>query len=154
MAVRLIAADIDGTLVNKDKILLESTKKAVSDFCDKGGVFVIASGRPLNGIKRYISELGLDKRGGYVISFNGSFILDARDGAPVRQNFIDTETARAVVRTADKYSLNITTYSGNKAVTERADDEYFLLETRINLLEKVYVFFYGLSPFSRISSQE
>jgi Cof subfamily protein (haloacid dehalogenase superfamily) len=58
---------------------------------------------------------------------------------PILQNFIDTDTARRVVAAADKYGLSITTYHDGAAVTERARDEYFSLETRINLLEKVYV---------------
>jgi len=139
MSIKLVASDIDGTLVNNNKDLLPSTKQAVREFTDRGGVFVIATGRPISGIRRYIKELELDKRGGLLISYNGSFILDTVTEKPILRNFIDTETAKSVVEVANKYKLSIMTYRDGAAVTERARDEYFMLETRINLLDKVYV---------------
>ena len=86
MSIKLVASDIDGTLVNNNKDLLPSTKQAVRAFTDRGGVFVIATGRPISGIRRYIKELELDKRGGLLISYNGSFILDTVTEKPILQH--------------------------------------------------------------------
>lgn len=45
-----------------------------------GGIVTIASGRPISGVTRYAEELGLNVGGGYVITYNGSRIFDARTG--------------------------------------------------------------------------
>ena len=138
MSIKLIASDIDGTLVTDDKRLLPETAKAILRFEQTGGIFVIASGRPLKGIMKYADELEMSKYGGYIISFNGSFILDLGHLKPLVKRFIDVDTAREVVRTADRYNMSITTYSEGTAITQRATDRYFMLETSINELEIKY----------------
>ena len=76
--IELIALDIDGTLVDSNKRITENTKKAIFKFIDMGGKLAIASGRSVTGLKQYVDELKLEKLGGYLISFNGSVIVDLK----------------------------------------------------------------------------
>mgnify|MGYP000381930424 CR=1 FL=1 len=43
---RLIATDMDDTLLNKEHLISEENKKAIIDIQKKGVKFVLASGRP------------------------------------------------------------------------------------------------------------
>ena len=73
--IKLIAIDIDGTLVNSKKEITPAVKKAVLAARDKGKQIVICTGRPLSGAQRYLDELGLNKQDNeYVVSFNGAVV--------------------------------------------------------------------------------
>lgn len=135
MKIKLIAVDIDGTLVTNEKELLPQTKDAIIRFIDNGGVFVIASGRPSKGIARYVDELGLKQRGGYIISYNGSRITEISTGKIVSETDIDLEHVKDVIKAADKYDVPLTTYKDDIAITQKACDDYFTLEVTINRLE-------------------
>ena len=62
---KVFAFDLDGTLVNSDKKILESTKKSIKKLIDNGAHVVLASGRIYEGIYHLAKELELDKYGGY-----------------------------------------------------------------------------------------
>lgn len=139
MNIKLIAVDIDGTLVNKEKEITPITKKAIFDFMKDKGNFVIASGRPIKGIKRYVEELNLTEYNSYLISYNGSLIYDVKNGKPILERYITRDKAHEVIKAADKLGVAVTTYKGDTAYTQYARDKYFKLETSINRLKVEYV---------------
>ena len=57
--IRLVLADVDGTLVTKDKVLTERAQKAVHALHEKDILFAITSGRPPLGMKMLIEPLKL-----------------------------------------------------------------------------------------------
>ena len=57
--VRLVVADVDGTLVTPDKILTPKARAAVRQVIDAGIAFTITSGRPPLGMKMLIDDLQL-----------------------------------------------------------------------------------------------
>ena len=77
MKYKIIALDMDATLLNKDKIITEKTEKALIEAQKKGVKVAIASGRMPLGVKKYAKQLQLEKYGGYCICFNGGLIMDA-----------------------------------------------------------------------------
>ena len=74
---KLIAIDMDGTLLREDKTISDRTKKVIAKAVQKGVKIVLASGRPIEGLERYLTELKLDSKDDYVMSFNGSVIQNA-----------------------------------------------------------------------------
>lgn len=74
MSIKIIAIDLDGTLLNDKKEIGERTKKALIEASNQGVYIVLASGRPIKGMIPLIRELELDKRVNYVINFNGAAI--------------------------------------------------------------------------------
>ena len=74
MAYRLIALDLDGTLTNSQKEISPRTFSALQRAQEQGVTVVLASGRPTYGIAPLADQLGLDQRGGYVLSFKGGRI--------------------------------------------------------------------------------
>jgi len=92
MAIELIAIDMDGTLLNPQHEITPAVKQALTAAIKKGVHVVLATGRPLIGIKRYLEELDLQKEGFYCISNNGALIHNAKDGsifAETTLNFAD-----------------------------------------------------------------
>ena len=60
--IRLLLADVDGTLVTQDKVLTEATKAAVRELRRAGIAFAITSGRPPRGMSMLIEPLALQMR--------------------------------------------------------------------------------------------
>ncbi|WP_369789306.1 sugar-phosphatase [Rouxiella sp. WC2420] len=81
MAIELIAIDMDGTLLNPQHDVTPAVKKALTAAINKGVQVVLATGRPLIGIKRYLEELNLQQDGFYCISNNGALVHNAKDGS-------------------------------------------------------------------------
>ena len=54
---KLIALDLDGTLTDKNKNILEETKQELIKLAQKGVIIVLASGRPTAGIFKEAKEL-------------------------------------------------------------------------------------------------
>lgn len=72
MNKKLIAIDIDDTLLTSQRQLLPETAEAIKEAKAAGHKIVITSGRPLVGIKPILQELNLDDLDDeYVIAYNG-----------------------------------------------------------------------------------
>lgn len=139
MKTKLIAVDIDGTLVDSNKNILPETKEAIFKYMDNGGKFAIVSGRSVTGLQRYVDELELRERGGYLISFNGSVIIDLKTGETISETMIEPTHFEKILQSAKKNNVSIATYKDNKAITQNSRDKYFIMETSLNNLEIVYV---------------
>jgi len=83
MAVKMIALDMDGTLLNPQHEITTAVKAAIEQAKAKGILVVLASGRPYIGMQKYVAELGLNVPGQYCISYNGGLVQRAEDGQPI-----------------------------------------------------------------------
>lgn len=75
MAIKLIAVDLDGTLLTSRDTILSETAKTLQQAKGQGLKVVLCSGRPLSGVMPYEEELGLQGlEDQYAIVFNGAVI--------------------------------------------------------------------------------
>ena len=65
--IKLLALDMDGTLLDQDKKLLPETLVDLDKARAAGVLPVICTGRPLSGVLPYLEELGWQGKEGYVI---------------------------------------------------------------------------------------
>src|SRR5437899_1744452 len=70
--IRLVVADVDGTLVTPDKVLTPRARAAVQAVLASGVAFTITSGRPPRGMKMLIDELQLVDP---IAAFNGGLLV-------------------------------------------------------------------------------
>ena len=63
MTIKLVAVDIDGTLLTPDKKITPEVKAAVREASQFGVQVVIATGRPVAGVYHLLEELELNKPG-------------------------------------------------------------------------------------------
>lgn len=99
--IRLVLADVDGTLVTKDKILTERAQKAVHALHDKDILFAITSGRPPLGMKMLIDPLELKTP---VAGFNGGVYVNP-DLSVLNSRFIPKEAAIKAVELIREHGL-------------------------------------------------
>src|SRR5258708_14877750 len=70
--ISLVLSDVDGTLVNEQKVLTERSKAAVKALHDAGIRFAITSGRPARGMAMLFDPLALDTP---IAGFNGGLFV-------------------------------------------------------------------------------
>lgn len=80
---KLIALDMDGTLLKGDNTISQETKKAIKLAKEKGIKIVITTGRPIQGVMNYLEELDLINDDEYVITYNGSSIYNTKTLKPI-----------------------------------------------------------------------
>ena len=76
MSIKLVAIDIDGTLLNSKKEITPSVFEAIQDAKTAGVKIVITTGRPIAGVSKLLKELHLMDPGDYVITFNGGLVQE------------------------------------------------------------------------------
>ena len=107
--IKLIAIDMDGTLLNQRKQLLEETKQYFKDFHNKGTetLLVLCTGRPESGIRPYLKDLGYLEENHYIISQNGANIYESLNGKRVMDAFLDSEEIQKWIELGKKHGVSV-----------------------------------------------
>ena len=145
---RAIALDLDGTLTNHDKVVTPRTRQALLKAQEQGTVIILASGRPTYGIVPVAECLELEKRGGYILSYNGGNIVNAKTGEKLFSQFLPDAVIPILYKYAKEKNHALLGYAGNEIITEMPDDPYVKEESRINKMNirKVDNLFETLEP--------
>jgi Cof subfamily protein (haloacid dehalogenase superfamily) len=104
--VRLVVADVDGTLVTPDKILTPRARAAVRAVIEAGIAFTITSGRPPLGMKTLIEALQLQDP---ITAFNGGLFVRP-DLSVIREHLVPCEVAQSVIDILTKDTLDVWVY--------------------------------------------
>jgi Cof subfamily protein (haloacid dehalogenase superfamily) len=91
--IRLVLADVDGTLVTQEKVLTAKAKAAVAKLKEAGIAFAITSGRPPGGMQTVIRDLNLRT---VVAGFNGGVYVTPRLDPIVTRDLPKDAAARAL----------------------------------------------------------
>ncbi|WP_034550458.1 sugar-phosphatase [Carnobacterium funditum] len=89
--IKLIAIDLDGTLLTKDRIISDENKQAIKKAKEQGIKVVLCTGRPLLGMIHYLEELGLRESGDYGITYNGGLVQKTDTGEILSQKTLSRE---------------------------------------------------------------
>lgn len=132
MDIKILALDLDGTLTNSEKKISSHTKETLQRAMEDGVTVVLASGRPLVGIKPLAKELELSNYSGYILAYNGGQIIDCHTGGEVYQKVLNPERIATIYDVARKFDVAMLTYDGEDIITEDDTDPYVLRECFIN----------------------
>ena len=111
MAYKLIAVDVDGTLLNSEGILTEETKKAVIACVEKGVIFSICSGRPIQGVEYLNEMLGLDLP---FITYNGAMVVMGKSKKILYEQKLSSQNAKNIIDLGKTYGTTILIWIENK----------------------------------------
>ena len=118
--IKLIALDLDGTLLHSDKSISEANRRAVRRALDSGIHVVLASGRMHSATARYAR--GMDfASDSYIISYNGGMGRRLSDQAPLFEHPVSPDKAQWVVRFAAERGLHLNYYLRDRLYTARRD---------------------------------
>jgi len=115
--IRLVVADVDGTLVTQEKLITPRAEQAVRDLQKAGVAFAITSGRPPKGMKMVADQLKLTEP---VAAFNGGVFVNP-DLSVIRQNFLPAEMAKQVIEAIAGHGLDVWLYTDRDWFIHKAD---------------------------------
>lgn len=123
MSIRLIALDLDGTVLEDDHATISSrTKKAIRSALQRGIFVVPATGR-LNSLLP-VSVMGIEGIR-YTITSNGAVISDLKDNRIVGSNFISGDLARKVLAFLPTDEIPVEIFRKGKLFVENRYLDYF-----------------------------
>jgi len=109
-AIRLLIADVDGTLVTPDKRLTTRACSAVERLREAGIAFTITSGRPPRGMAMLIEPLRLEAP---IAAFNGGLFVKPDLSTVIEQRTLSPAVAREVVAHLSEARLDVWVYCGS-----------------------------------------
>ncbi len=110
--IKLIAVDVDGTLLNSQHELTERTIQALRRAATQGVRVVVATGRPRFTVLDVLGRLGLAAPG---VFLQGLALYDA-DGTLRYEQVMDHEVARQVIEFAEAGGYSLIVYNSNNAL--------------------------------------
>jgi Cof subfamily protein (haloacid dehalogenase superfamily) len=107
--VSLLIADVDGTLVNEDKVLTPRAQAAVKSLKAAGTAFAITSGRPPRGMAMLFEPLALQTP---IAGFNGGIFVKS-DMTIIEDHLLAPAAARHAVKLILDHRMDVWVYSGS-----------------------------------------
>ena len=111
---KLVAIDLDGTMLNRHGEISERTKETVRRCIEKGIEIVLASGRPIDSIKTIAGELGIK---GYFIAGNGALVYDIQKDEMIYENYIKKEKVLEIIKICEENSIVYNVYTDKVILT-------------------------------------
>lgn len=108
--MRLIVLDLDGTLTSSEKVIPNDNLDALLQLQREGVKVALASGRPTFGIKHLADELHLAQFGGFILAYNGGFIIDCASGNYIQKSALPKDVLPRLVEAANRLDAAIITY--------------------------------------------
>lgn len=110
---KLMAIDLDGTLLNSYGEVSEKTRKALKAAKEKGIEIVLASGRPISSTESLAIDLGVDN---YLISGNGAAVYDIKNQKVIYDRFLTKEQVLDIAKICDDNSFFYNVYTEDEVI--------------------------------------
>lgn len=110
---KLVAIDLDGTLLNSYGEVSENTKKALKKAKEMGTEIVLSSGRPISSTESLAVELGVDN---YLISGNGAAVYDIKNQKILYDRFLTKEQVLNIARMCEENSFFYNVYTEDEVI--------------------------------------
>ena len=107
----LIATDLDGTLLDDEKMISDRAKKAIAEYQQRGGIFTIATGRKEESAQRFAEQLHVKAP---VVAFNGAKVIDFHKGKSLLERSLDSALAVEAYIALRTLQKDIVIYSDGK----------------------------------------
>lgn len=129
---KVIAFDLDGTLVDDQKHLLPSTLTSVLQVQQMGIKVVLATGRPTFGTLHIAEQLRLAEYGGYIVSYNGGKITACHTGEIIARHTIPLELIPTIYTKVNEAGLQMLSYRRGEILTEEPHHPLVEIESWVN----------------------
>ncbi|MBO1199638.1 HAD family phosphatase [Staphylococcus simiae] len=127
---KLIALDMDDTLLTSDNVISQSTLQYLKDIQDRGYYVVLASGRPTEGMIPAAKELALPEHNSYIISYNGGRTINMANEKVEHSQSISKEDFDEIVDYCRERQFFILTYQDGHIIYE-GEHEYMNIESEL-----------------------
>lgn len=143
---KLVAIDLDGTMLNSYGIVTDKTKETIKKAQDKGVEVIIASGRPIDSIKTIAKEINSKN---YFISGNGAILYDIKNDEIIYENTLKKSKVLDIIKICEENSIYYNIYTEKEILCKNLNYNvlYYHKEnlnkdeqnkTHINIINDVY----------------
>ncbi|WP_071130288.1 Cof-type HAD-IIB family hydrolase [Enterococcus timonensis] len=112
--IKLLALDLDGTLLNDEKKISVANKNALKKAQELGIKVVITTGRPLVAIQPFVEMLELRGPKEYAITFNGGLVQQIKTGKILAKTVLDVKKIPQVAEVFSQMNLPLSVVSEEK----------------------------------------
>lgn len=132
--IRLIAMDMDDTLLRDDWSISERTVQSIQQARKQGVHVTIATGRMPASVRPYAQQLGLDVP---VITYNGAMVQEALSEKVLYRKVIPIETAQNIISWLLEQDVHFHVYIKDQVFVEKMNDRSREYEraTRVSIVE-------------------
>ena len=102
---KLVAVDLDGTMLNSYGEVTENTKRIVRNTIKKGVQFVIASGRSIDSIKAIAEEIG-------------AVVYDVQKEEIIYEKYIPKSKALDIIKVCEQNSIYYNVYTNKSIIAD------------------------------------
>ncbi|MFE5323486.1 Cof-type HAD-IIB family hydrolase [Paenibacillus sp. NPDC056579] len=117
---KMLAIDIDDTLINDAKEVTEGTKQALADAIAHGVTVTLATGRMYASAKQLAAQLELNVP---LITYNGSLVKNSVDGRVLYEQSVPMEAARTIFDYCERNGLHLQTYNDDVLYVKEDNDK-------------------------------
>lgn len=120
MSYKLIALDMDGTLLTSKGEISAKTLEAIHQAQKQGVLVTVSTGRPLQGVDKYNDRLQID---GPAIIYNGAMIVHTTTREILFEEKLNTEDARKLLEMGNALHTTMCVWSQNQLYGNVLDDK-------------------------------
>ena len=143
---KLVAIDLDGTMLNSYGVVSEETKNTIKEIEKQGVEVIIASGRPIDSIKEIAREI---ESKNYFIAGNGAIIYDIKKDKIIYEKTLSKEKVLEIIKICEENSISYNVYTEREilATSLKYNVLYYHKEnlkkeenkkTKINIVNNMY----------------
>jgi hypothetical protein len=114
--IRLVALDLDGTLVGEDLIVRPRVREAIAAAQAQGVAVTIVTGRMFAATKPFARSLAID---GPIVCYQGAAIFDVGNGAVVRETPVHADVTRDTLEWAHVHGVHAQCYADDTLYIEQ-----------------------------------
>jgi Cof subfamily protein (haloacid dehalogenase superfamily) len=123
---KVVALDLDGTLLNTDKQIMEHSKKVLKHLDELGVDIILASGRAVHLIENTVDDLGINC---YIIGYNGAEGWSKKDANGKRELLfsdpLDTESLKRIFNFVNERNLLLNVYLDVEYAIDKPELRHF-----------------------------
>lgn len=137
--IKLIAIDIDGTLLNSQHCITDEVKQALMKKRQEGVYVVLCTGRPILGVENYLNELQLTSDDDYAITFNGALVQKVQSREVLAHHTLTIHDYYKINTLAMELGLDLHTETTEAMYTSNRDiSPYTVIESSMTTMPLHY----------------
>lgn len=129
--IRLVAADLDGTIINSDGVCDPSVAETVRELRQNGIAFAICSGRPVASITGLLAGWHLEGEIDYLIGSGGGEVLDMKTGKMEVPYVLDVPLIQEIIDLYEPAGLIPTMYEGAMFYAQKITPQVQIVADRV-----------------------
>lgn len=121
--ITLVATDLDGTFLDSKKKVPAINREAISGLKDRGILFGIASGRPIETVRPMIHDWGIEQDVSFIVGMNGGVLYDLRRRDKEEYHLISSDVVLRIIRFFEDLDVEFHVVMGPTRYTSKSNEK-------------------------------